>query len=167
MSSRYSSKAHQREGRTALFSTVSQPVSAAHSPIRTHNTSSATSLDNLRRQEDPFARPSSPYNTADTKKRDYNASLMSQLESQNDETVDLLGSKITALKDLSMMMGDEINKSRFNLSALGGDMELSKNRIKANLNRMAIMADKTGISWKIWLLFFTVIFWIFLWVWLF
>ncbi|KAH3661362.1 hypothetical protein OGAPHI_006769 [Ogataea philodendri] len=160
---RYSSKAHQREGRTALFSSTSQPVSASQSPSRQFNGGSATSP-----QDDPYlnGKSTSPYDGSEHKKKDYNASLMSQLESQNDETVGNLGSKIAALKSLSLMMGDEINKSKLNLSALGGDMDQTRNRIRTNFNKMVIMADKTGISWKIWLLFFTLVFWFFMWVWL-
>ncbi|ODV86966.1 hypothetical protein CANARDRAFT_27307 [[Candida] arabinofermentans NRRL YB-2248] len=183
-SSRYSSKVHQREGRTSLFTTTQQQaLSASQSPTRSNqfyqqpisSANSQTSISSINHQqsrhiindESSFIRSSSPYENSNTPKKDYNASLLSQLESQNDETVSIMGSKISALKNLSLKMGDEINKSKLNLNSFGGDMESTMNNVKGNFKRMIIMADKTGISWKIWLLFFGVIFFVFFWVWIF
>ncbi|QPG76955.1 hypothetical protein FOA43_004349 [Brettanomyces nanus] len=164
MSSRlYSSKVHQREGRTALFSTIPSSNSSASVNGGAGNVDSATPVDYD--TDDSIGRSSSPY--IKEPKRDYNAAMLSQLESQNEETVNVMQSKISALKDLSLKMGDQINQSRLNLGSLSSNMEAAGHRIMGNMKRMKIMADKTGISWKIWLGFFCFVFLIFFWVWLF
>lgn len=151
----HSSTARQREGRISLFATT--PSNQQQS----YNNTSTTSSD----FNNSLPPATSPYEKEP--KRDYNAAMMSQLESQNEETVNIMHSKLTQLKDLSMKMGDEINKSKLNLGSLGSNMEAAGHRIRGNMKRMVIMAERSGISWKKWLAFFAIVFLFFLMAWLF
>ena len=40
-------------------------------------------------------------------------------------------------------------------------------RLKGTMNRMLRMAEKTGVGWKVWVLFFLAVWGVFAWVWLF
>ncbi|ODQ49517.1 hypothetical protein PICMEDRAFT_20144, partial [Pichia membranifaciens NRRL Y-2026] len=91
---------------------------------------------------------------------------MAQLESQSEETVSLMKDKIGALRELSVAMGTEINKSKRNLVELGEDMGVSSERIRYNMNRMRRFVERSGVGWKVWLGFAAVVMWCFLWVWL-
>ncbi|KAG0681309.1 hypothetical protein C6P42_004224 [Pichia californica] len=113
---------------------------------------------------------SSPYDNFDKHSKPvYSATAqgMAQLESQSEETVSIMKNKIGALRDLSIAMGTEINKSKKSLSELGEDMGMSNEKIKYNMNRMRRFVEKSGVGWKVWLGFTVVILWWFLWVWLF
>lgn len=164
--SRYSSKAHQRD-RQALFSM--EDMSKAPSPSSTP-TPIPSSIH-----------ISSPYENSESKQRwqpsfsnivgggGYSAEAqeMAQLESQSEETVTIMKDKIGALRDLSIAMGTEINKSKKSLTELGDNMGMSSERIKYNMSRMRRFVEKSGIGWKVWMGFSIIILWCFIWVWLF
>ena len=40
-------------------------------------------------------------------------------------------------------------------------------RLRGTMNRMLLMAEKTGVGWRVWLGFFALIIFLFLYVWLF
>jgi blocked-early-in-transport protein 1 len=40
-------------------------------------------------------------------------------------------------------------------------------RLKGTMNRMMVMAQKTGVSWKVWIAFFAAVILLFCYVWLF
>lgn len=145
MSSRYQSKVHQREGRTALFDTTGEEPPKLPA-------------------DDDYERSSSPYTKEP--KRDMNAAILSQLESQNEDTVNTMSSKIAALKGLSVKMGDQIRQSNLDLGELGSDFTVTSARIKNIVKQMTIMAEKTGIPLKVWLIFFVIVFLLFFWVWI-
>lgn len=111
-------------------------------------------------------RSSSPYDVDQT---DFSSSAatLAQLESQSQETMGVMGLKISALKDLSLKMEQQIKKSEYGLNHLSEDMTLSSDRIKWNMNRMKTFVEKSGVSWKVWFLFGSLIMFIFMWVWLF
>lgn len=167
--SRYSSKAHQRD-RQALFSmedlTKSQSPSPTPVPLyeNTDMNFSINSMDNSNKASvglsDPYERSKLPSYSA-------KAHELSQLEAQSDETMDIMKDKIGALRDLSLAMGDQINKSKRGLAELGEDMGISSDRIKWNMGRMRRFVEKSGVGWKVWLGFATIVVWWFLWVWLF
>lgn len=146
MSSRYThgSGAHQRDGRTQLFSTPHRQFS---------NT--------------PPSRMGSPYDKTATNSAKYNEAYLLSLESQNNEEIDLIGKKVTLLKELGVRMGGEINKSLKINDEITDTMERGKVTLKHTWNKMIIMSQRAGISWRMWLLVFFVIFLWFLWVWLF
>ncbi|TID30236.1 hypothetical protein CANINC_001116 [Pichia inconspicua] len=145
--SRYSAKAHQRD-RQALFS--AEDLSKSPSPI-----------------SNVIPKLSSPYEKSTLPSYSVKASTMAQLEEQGDETMNEMKYKLSALKDLSLAMGEEINKSKKTIVEFSEDMGLTSEKIKWNMNRMRLFVEKSGVSWKIWLGFITIIFWIFFWVWLF
>lgn len=182
--SRYSARAHQRE-RQSLFSM--DDLSKSPSPmINSYDNNNNNNIINnninfnmnsTSENNNPniptSISVSSPYEDENEKykynKTSYSvtAQNMAQLESQSDETVSIMKNKIGALRDLSLAMGTEINKSKKNLTELGEDMGLSRDKIQNNMNRMRRFVEKSGISWKVWLVFATIIIWCFLWVWLF
>ena len=127
-------------------------------PVQTSQPSAAVSI-------------SSPYGSSSGSKQrgGYSSSAheMAQLESQSEETVSLMKDKIGALRDLSLAMGTEINKSKRNLVDLGEDMGVSSERIRYNMNRMRRFVERSGVGWKVWLGFAAIVMWCFFWVWLF
>lgn len=68
---------------------------------------------------------------------------------------------------MTVAIGDEIRDS----SALAGKMNDSfdntRVRLRGTMNRMLVMAERTGIPWKVWLGFFAAVSMLFFWVWLF
>lgn len=145
--SRYSSKAHQRD-RQALF--AMDDLSKSPSPVQ----SGVPKITN-------------PYEKSNLPSYSVKAAAMAQLEEQGDDTMNEMKYKLGALKDLSLAMGEEINKSKQTLVEFGEDMGISSEKIKRNMNRMRMFVEKSGVGWKVWLGFTVVILWIFFWVWLF
>lgn len=168
--SRYSSKAHQRD-RQALFS--AEDLSPSPSPMATPTPMpiTITSMEAGQTAAPSAVALSSPYGPSGGSKQrgGYSSSAheMAQLESQSEETVSLMKDKIGALRELSVAMGTEINKSKRNLVELGEDMGVSSERIRYNMNRMRRFVERSGVGWKVWLGFAAVVMWCFLWVWLF
>lgn len=158
-SSRYSSKAHQRD-RQNLFSM--EDVSRSVSPsLGLPNEENGVNLSNSQSQiSDPYEKMKIPgYSSQEH--------MMAQLESQAEDTMNVMQNKIESLKGLSLSMGDQINKSKNNLLEIGEDMGISSERIKWNMNKMKRFVEKSGVGWKVWLAFSAVILWCFIWVWLF
>ncbi|KAF1943346.1 hypothetical protein EJ02DRAFT_465067 [Clathrospora elynae] len=96
----------------------------------------------------------------------YSSAVLDELESQNDEHVGVLTSKVKMLKDLTHLIGDEIRDSTTLTEKMNDQFENSRNKIKGTMNRMLRMAKKTGVGWKVWLGFFAVVILLFWWVWL-
>lgn len=143
MESRYSTagSAHQRD-RTQLFAS---PLPRFQTPPRM----------------------SSPYEAAQLASARHNEAFLLSLESQNDNEVDSMSQKVSALKNLGVRMGSEINK----LMQLNDDItdrfERGRMTLKGTYNRMVLMSQRAGISWRMWLAFFLVFFlWCF-YVWVF
>lgn len=147
MSSRYSNNggAHQRDLRTQLFATPQR------SPA--NNT--------------PISRSDSPYDKAPVASAKYNESYLLSLESQNNDEVDTMSQKVNLLKNLGVRMGTEINKSVKLNDEITNTMEKGKITLKNTWNKMIVMSQRAGISWRMWLLVFGVITIWFFWVWLF
>jgi blocked-early-in-transport protein 1 len=149
--SRFSAKAHQRD-RQSLFTADQISRSQSASPLP--NTS------NISISSNPYERSRLPnYSTK--------AAEMALLESQSEDTVNEMKYKIGALKDLSLAMGDQINKSKDTIVELGEDMGLSSEKIKNNMNRMRRFVERSGVGWKVWAGFTVILMWLFIWVWLF
>lgn len=162
--SRYSSKAHQRD-RQALFSMEDMSKSPSLTPTPTpipssiHISSPYESNESKQRWQPSFPNIGGGYSAE--------AQEMAQLESQSEETVSIMKDKIGALRDLSIAMGTEINKSKKSLTELGDNMGMSSERIKYNMDRMRRFVEKSGVGWKVWMGFSVIILWCFIWVWLF
>lgn len=50
---------------------------------------------------------------------------------------------------------------------MNDQFEASRQRIKGTMKRMLRMAEKTGVGWRVWLLFFAAVIALFTYVWLF
>lgn len=109
-------------------------------------------------------RSTSPY--GNDNKFDYSQSTLAQLESQSDEQVGQMGQKIKALKSLSLKMGDEIRNSNHSLNELGSTFENTRLKLKGTFDNMMIMAKRSRISIKTWLLIFFVVGLLFFLVWI-
>lgn len=163
--SRYSAKAQKRD-RQALFSV--EDLSKSPSPLPL-NTSSAYvyNEDNVHAGSEINTGVSTPYERPKHVAYSAKAAEMAMLESQSDESMNTMKYKLGALKDLSLAMGEQINKSKKNLSELGDDMGLSSEQIKWNMGRMRRFVEKSGVGWRVWGVFSIIILWLFFWVWLF
>lgn len=64
-------------------------------------------------------------------------------------------------------MGDEIRDSSALADRVNETFEGTSLRLRGTMNRMLRMAERTGIGWKVWLLFFLAVWTLFAWVWLF
>lgn len=74
--------------------------------------------------------------------------------------------KVSMIKNLGVKMGTEINKSIKLNDNITDNMEKGKITLKNTYNRMVVMSERAGISCKLWLLVFFVVFLWFFWVWL-
>lgn len=68
---------------------------------------------------------------------------------------------------MTSAIGDEIRESSALAEKMNDAFDTTRVRLKGTMNRMLIMAERTGVSWKIWLLFFAAVILIFMYVWLF
>ncbi|KAL2753683.1 hypothetical protein ACRALDRAFT_2044036 [Sodiomyces alcalophilus JCM 7366] len=175
MSSRFgSSTLHQRDSRSALFegytgdsTTTRRPVSASPSTLGGYGYGYAPS-GVAGTTGSPGLGISGGFRSATpNKKGQYSDAVLNELESQNDAQVEGIMGKVKILKDMTISIGDEIRDS----SALAGKMndtfDSTRLRLRGTMNRMLVMAERTGISWKVWLLFFIAIWILFVYVWLF
>ena len=65
---------------------------------------------------------------------------------------------------ITLAIGDEIRDTS-NLNDLNDTFDNTRNRVRGNMNRMLQMADRTGVGWRVWLVFFVAVFFIFAYVW--
>lgn len=94
-----------------------------------------------------------------------NDSVLDSLESQNDKQIEGLSAKVKMLKDLTVKIGDEVRDSNKLITDLENSFEGARTKLKVTFNRMVIMADRAGITWRMWLGFFAFIFLVFFYVW--
>ncbi|PQE24704.1 hypothetical protein CJF32_00007024 [Rutstroemia sp. NJR-2017a WRK4] len=95
----------------------------------------------------------------------YSDAVLNELESQNDEQVEGIMGKVKQLKTMTIAIGDEIRESSALAEKMNDSFENTRVRIRGTMNRMLIMSQKTGVSWKVWLMFFAAVFGLFFWVW--
>lgn len=108
-------------------------------------------------------RVASPYDKTAT--RDLTAAQISAMESQSETEANTMAQKISQLKNLSLRMGDEIRGSNKVLDQVGNQFEELQVTLKNTWNRMLVMAQRSGIPYKVWLGFFGVLFFMFWYVW--
>ncbi|KAI0137333.1 SNARE domain-containing protein [Xylariales sp. AK1849] len=97
----------------------------------------------------------------------YDTATLDELESQNDQEVFGIMSKVKVLKTLSVAMGDEIRDSSAMMDKMNDTFDNTRLRLRGTMNRMLLMAKRTGVGWRVWLGFFAAVILIFLYVWLF
>jgi len=62
--------------------------------------------------------------------------------------------KVRMLKDITLAIGDEIRDSTKLTERMNDGFENTRIRLRGTMNRMLIMAERTGVGWKVWVLFF-------------
>ncbi|RPA87235.1 v-SNARE [Ascobolus immersus RN42] len=97
----------------------------------------------------------------------FSAATMEELESQNEDQFSGLRGKVRMMKEMSEAIGVEIRESNTLIENMNNHFETTRVRLKGTMNRMLIMAQKSGIGWRVWLMFFLLVFGVFAYVWLF
>ncbi|KAK9479706.1 hypothetical protein V1514DRAFT_327909 [Lipomyces japonicus] len=112
---------------------------------------------------DSSSRPSSPaagsgvagFRTATPNNRgQYSDSVMSGLESQNDNELEGLTARVKLLKDITTKIGEEVRDSTKLMGSLENGFDSTRVRLKGTYNRMIRMAERSGVGWQAWLGFF-------------
>lgn len=144
----------------------SSPYNAVNAYGHTNGTHSPYSATD-RKHTPPL--PSDAFHHATpNSKGQYSASVLESLESQNDnEQTSILSQKVSQLKSLTIAIGDEIRDSSALAGQINDSFENTSVRLKGTFKRMLRMAEKTGVGWRVWLLFFLAVWAIFAYVWLF
>lgn len=172
MASRFgASSLHQRDSRNDLFKgytgsgTASQrPVSASPSRVggygyggyQDNNNGSHLGVENR------GYRPATP-----NSRGQYSDAVLNELESQNDQQVEGILGKVKILKDMTIAIGDEIRDSTALAEKMNDGFDQTRLRLRGTMNRMLLMAERTGVGWKVWLGFFAAVILLFVYVWLF
>ncbi|KND02772.1 uncharacterized protein SPPG_08963 [Spizellomyces punctatus DAOM BR117] len=86
-------------------------------------------------------------------------------EQRNDDHVDLLGNKITELKQISLQIGEEVTYQLGALRDMENDFEKSGGLLGATMRRLKIMARTQNGRWMWYLIFFVLA--VFLYIYLF
>ncbi|KAI0025749.1 hypothetical protein F4780DRAFT_223964 [Xylariomycetidae sp. FL0641] len=163
---------HQRDSRSALFEgygggndSTRRQVSASPSPRPLggygYNGGSGSS-GHLGVDNRGAYRPATP-----NSKGQYSDAVLNELESQNDQQVEGILGKVKVLKDMTVAIGDEIRDSSALAEKMNDSFDSTRLRLRGTMNRMLLMAERTGVGWKVWLGFFATVILIFMYVWLF
>ncbi|RKF58062.1 Protein transport protein BET1 [Erysiphe neolycopersici] len=94
----------------------------------------------------------------------YSNAILSSLESQNDSEVEGILGKVRLLKSMTVAIGDEIRESSALADMMNERFESTRVRLRGTMSRMLVMAQKTGVGWKVWLAFFVAVILLFWWV---
>ncbi|KAI0433286.1 hypothetical protein F5Y09DRAFT_299637 [Xylaria sp. FL1042] len=167
------SSLHQRDSRSTLFegysgaadSTRRQVSSASPSPALGsgygYNGGGGGGSQHLGVESRGY-RPATP-----NSRGQYSDAVLSELESQNDQQVEGILGKVKVLKEMTVVIGDEIRSSTALAEKMNDTFDSTRLRLRGTMNRMLLMAERTGVGWKVWLGFFAAVIFIFCYVWLF
>lgn len=117
------------------------------------------------RPETPL-RTALPYEHTPVELARHHELYLASLELGNNEEMDVMGEKVAMLKTLGMRMGTEINKLIKLNDEITNLFEQGKVTLKNTYNKMVIMSQRAGITWKMWGLTFLVVFVFFFYVWI-
>ncbi|OTA57277.1 hypothetical protein K449DRAFT_355792 [Hypoxylon sp. EC38] len=177
MASRFGhSTLHQRDSRSALFEGYSGSGRNSADPTRRPSPAlggygygypggsngSAGGSTHLGVESRGGYRPATPNH-----KGQYSDAVLNELESQNDQQVEGILGKVKVLKDMTVAIGDEIRESSALAEKMNDTFDSTRLRLRGTMNRMLVMAERTGVGWKVWLGFFAAVIFIFFYVWLF
>ncbi|EGW32812.1 uncharacterized protein SPAPADRAFT_54822 [Spathaspora passalidarum NRRL Y-27907] len=112
-------------------------------------------------------RTASPYDPIPAPSAKHSESMLSSLESQNNDDVNVMNEKVAMLKNLGVKIGVEINKGIKLNDDITNSFEKGSVNLKNTFNHMVVMSKRAGITWKMWLLVFTIVGIWFFWIWLF
>ncbi|KAJ9194286.1 hypothetical protein DTO164E3_7392 [Paecilomyces variotii] len=99
-------------------------------------------------------------------KGQYSDAVLSSLESQNESEIEGISAKVKMLKDITVAIGDEIRTSSALADKMNESFDNTRVKLRGTMNRMLRMAERTGVGWRVWLLFFFAVFLLFAYVWL-
>lgn len=68
---------------------------------------------------------------------------------------------------MTTAIGEEIRDSSALADKMNEGFDNTRVRLRGTMNRMLVMAQRSGIGWKVWLAFFAAVILIFVYVWLF
>jgi blocked-early-in-transport protein 1 len=68
---------------------------------------------------------------------------------------------------MTIAIGDEIRDSSALAEKMNDSFDNTRLRLRGTMNRMLLMAERTGVGWKVWLAFFAAVAMLFFWVWVF
>lgn len=68
---------------------------------------------------------------------------------------------------MTVAIGDEIRESSALAEKMNDSFDTTRLRLRGTMNRMLLMAERTGVGWRVWLLFFAAVAFLFIYVWLF
>lgn len=71
------------------------------------------------------------------------------------------------VQQMTVAIGDEIRESSALAEKMNEGFDQTRLRLRGTMNRMLVMAERTGVSWRVWLAFFAVVIFLFVYVWLF
>ncbi|CAK7209288.1 protein transport protein bet1 [Sporothrix curviconia] len=182
-SSRFgSSNLHQRDPRSALFEGYTGPGADASASRRNMNASpnrfgTPTSSGggygygypgSNNNGDGGLAPQNGGYRSATpNRKGQYSDAVLNELESQNDHQIEGILGKVRVLKDMTLAIGDEIRDSSALAEKMNDTFDSTRVRLRGTMNRMLVMAERTGVSWRVWLGFFAAVGLLFSYVWLF
>lgn len=68
---------------------------------------------------------------------------------------------------MTVAIGDEIRESSALAEKMNEGFDQTRLRLRGTMNRMLLMAERTGVGWKVWVVFFLAVIFLFVYVWLF
>ncbi|KAG0647992.1 transport bet1 [Hyphodiscus hymeniophilus] len=68
---------------------------------------------------------------------------------------------------MTIAIGDEIRDSSALAEKMNDSFDGTRVRLRGTMNRMLVMAERTGVGWKVWLAFFAAVGFLFFYVWVF
>lgn len=174
MKSRFGgSSLHQRDPRSALFENYNggsgERKAGSASPSRPGSyaggygyAGAANGSAGGLGVQGPGYRPATP-----NSRGQYSDAVLNELESQNDGQVEGIMGKVRQLKDMTIAIGDEIRDSSALAEKMNEQFDGTRVRLRGTMNRMLLMAERTGVGWKVWLAFFAAVGFLFFYVWVF
>ncbi|KAI9683745.1 MAG: protein transport protein bet1, partial [Bathelium mastoideum] len=168
---RFSSNLHQRDPRSALFSSYDNTAARNASPSPRPSSRPSYNNNNSYGYATPpaNAEPAGPAfgaypgtsshnsNVNGAGRRSatprtvegrtgpvYSDAVLNELESQNDDAVEGMSKKVRMLKDITLAIGDEIRDSTALAEKMNDSFEGTRNRLRGTMTRMLRMAERSG-----------------------
>lgn len=105
--------------------------------------------------ENPYSSGST--NSSRSRTPQFTDAMYDQLESQHDEHLGALSSRISILKDITSKIGTEVKDGTGLLSSLEERFDGTRTVVKNTMTKMIRSADRSGVSWRSWLALFGIV----------